>query len=170
MISLEQVCKNFEFKISGGSEFGWPCYGPNVRYLDFESDHAHGSCLFDVVTQTVFEVSIDRKEEGLRPYRWLNPDTKDLYLKDCKERGISPVAAWGDLDWVDVEVEEDFLDKAHAIFNGKPFDSRVQVPLGLSDAELFQLMKMAHDRDITLNKMVEEILWEVINTNKNNRE
>ena len=59
MLSLEQVCKNFEFKISGGSEFGWPCYGPNVRYLDFESDHAQ------LVLDSIDKIIIENNREEL---------------------------------------------------------------------------------------------------------
>jgi len=36
------------------------------------------------------------------------------------------------------------------------------VPLDLADDELFRLMTLAHERDITLNQMVEQILREVI--------
>jgi predicted HicB family RNase H-like nuclease len=32
------------------------------------------------------------------------------------------------------------------------------VPIELPDDELFQLMRMAHERDITLNQLVEEAL------------
>ncbi|CAB4130251.1 hypothetical protein UFOVP116_345 [uncultured Caudovirales phage] len=41
-------------------------------------------------------------------------------------------------------------------------DDRVSVPLNLNNDELFQLMLMAHERDITLNKLAEEILREAL--------
>jgi hypothetical protein len=41
------------------------------------------------------------------------------------------------------------------------------VPVELSDAEFLSIAKMAHERDITFNKMVEAILWQYINDAKN---
>ena len=42
-------------------------------------------------------------------------------------------------------------------------DSRVDVPIELTDEQWYSLMKMAHERDITLNQLVEEILTLEIN-------
>jgi hypothetical protein len=36
------------------------------------------------------------------------------------------------------------------------------VPVDLSDEEFLTIAKMAHERDITFNKMVEAILWSYI--------
>jgi hypothetical protein len=36
------------------------------------------------------------------------------------------------------------------------------VPLTLGDDEMFELMKMAHEQDITLNELVERLLRRVI--------
>jgi predicted HicB family RNase H-like nuclease len=38
----------------------------------------------------------------------------------------------------------------------------VSVPLELEDELMFELMKMAHEQDITLNEMVEQLLRRVI--------
>jgi predicted DNA-binding ribbon-helix-helix protein len=37
-------------------------------------------------------------------------------------------------------------------------DNRVDVPIELTDDDWYTLMKMAHERDITLNQLVEQIL------------
>jgi predicted DNA-binding ribbon-helix-helix protein len=37
-------------------------------------------------------------------------------------------------------------------------DSRVDVPIELTDEQWYSLMKIAHERDITLNQLVEQIL------------
>jgi predicted DNA-binding ribbon-helix-helix protein len=42
-------------------------------------------------------------------------------------------------------------------------DNRVDVPIELTDDDWYTLMKMAHERDITLNQLVEEILTLEIN-------
>jgi predicted DNA-binding ribbon-helix-helix protein len=41
-------------------------------------------------------------------------------------------------------------------------DNRVTIQVELTDEEWYELMKMAHERDITLNQMVELILREFI--------
>lgn len=163
---LSKVNEALEHRITGGSEYQWDCYGLDVRFLDYESNYAHASVVFDTITQTVYEATVSSKDESVRPYRWLNPETKDLYLHECKERENDPNVAWDNVNWVDLEVMEDFLDKASAIFNGEGFDERVQVPLDLSRDEMFHLMTMAHERDLTLNELVEDILWDVIKREK----
>lgn len=159
---LSKVNEALNHRITGGSDYYWECYGPYVRFLDFESDYAHASILFDTYTQEVYEGIVTSKDDSVKPYRWFNPNTKQDYLDECKARDIDPHNAWDDVNWVDLETEEDFLDKAAAVFKGDSFDERVQVPIELEDSELFYLMKMAHDRDITLNQMVEEVLWAAI--------
>jgi hypothetical protein len=66
------------------------------------------------------------------------------------------------VDYVDHETTEDFLEKAQAIVNGIKYDTRVQVPLDLDDDTMFQMMQMAHERDITLNEFVEHLLREFL--------
>ena len=41
-----------------------------------------------------------------------------------------------------------------------------EIPVDLSDEEFLTIAKMAHERDITFNKMVEIILWNYINETK----
>ena len=163
---LSKVNEALNHRITGGSEYQWDCYGITVRFLDYESDYAYASVVFDTQTQTVYEATVSSKDESVKPYRWLNPDSKNKYLNECRERDIDPNEAWDDVKWVDLETVEDFLAKAEAMFNGEGFDERVQVPLDLERDELFQLMQMAHERDMTLNELVEDILWNVINTEK----
>lgn len=43
-----------------------------------------------------------------------------------------------------------------------PLDGRATVEIDLDREEWYQLMMMAHERDITLNQMVEQLLREAI--------
>jgi hypothetical protein len=45
-------------------------------------------------------------------------------------------------------------------------NNMVDMPIELSDDEFLAIAKMAHERDITFNKMVETILWNYINEAK----
>ena len=44
------------------------------------------------------------------------------------------------------------------------------IPVELSDEEFMTIARMAHDRDITFNQMVEIILWNYINAEKERRQ
>jgi hypothetical protein len=45
---------------------------------------------------------------------------------------------------------------------GEDYDTRVQVAVDFSDEELLQYMKIAHERDITFNELVEDALRHAI--------
>ena len=168
---LNEINEALDHKITGGSEYQWNCY-PDGRYLDYESDFAHVSILYSTVDQTVYqaEVSIKREawDEDKKPYRWLNPDYKYALYKESKKRKVDTDIAWDDVKWIDLEMTEDFLEKATAIFNGEEYDTRVKIEFDLDDRSILKLATEAHKRDITLNKMIEIILQEVIDRHRVN--
>lgn len=171
-MNLNEVNQALGSRIVGGSDYGWGCYGPDARYLDFESDFAYASVIFDTTNQTIYEATIDAKEDGddnlPGPYRWLNPASKDAFFAESKSRGIDVSHAWDRTNWIDLEVAEDWLEKAKAIFDNQPFDRRIEVPLDVEDDVILHLALEAHKRDITLNNMVEIILQQAINNTKGN--
>jgi hypothetical protein len=59
-----------------------------------------------------------------------------------------------------MNVTRDELDDA-------PLDGREDLVLNLEREELYQLMLMAHEQDITLNQLVENILQRYIDDHKN---
>jgi len=170
-MKLSQINEALDHKITGGSEYQWNCY-PDSRYLDYESDFAHVSVIYSTIDQTIYqaEVSVKREawDEDKKPYRWLNPDYKDALYKESKKRKVDPDQAWDDVKWIDLEMAEDFLEKATAIFNGEEYDTRVKIEFDLDDSSILKLATEAHKRDITLNKMIEIILQEVIDRHRVN--
>ena len=162
---LKQCNEALEHKITGGSDFQWNCWS-NARYIDYESFYAHASIVFNTETQEVYTAEVNDKENKHKPYRWQNPLYKQDYIDEANAREINPNLAWDDVIWYDLETAEDWLTKAGAIMRGEDFDTRVEVPLTLDKDELYKLMTMAHDRDITLNELVEVILQEVIDRHK----
>lgn len=151
---ISKVNEALEHKIAGGSEFQWNCW-TNARYLDYETDYAHASVVFNTNTQEVYCAEVNDKENNYKPYRWMNSLYKQLYVDEAIQRKVDPNLAWDDTTWYDLETSEDWLDKASAIMSGLEFDERVKVPIDLDNDSLFKLMMMAHERDITLNKMIE---------------
>jgi hypothetical protein len=49
----------------------------------------------------------------------------------------------------------------------EPADGRATVEVELDDHEWYELMKLAHQRDITLNQLVEQILRDFIQEHHN---
>jgi len=160
MISLKEFMELVDYRITEGSEYCWNCYGSNAYSLSYwNQDHdGHSFCIiFDTCTHEVYEVqACDYKHD--RAYRLINPDYKDKYNNESVDREINPNEAWDDVDYVDLDVEDDFIQKAQAIIAGEDYDTRVSVPVVFSDEELLKYMKMAHDRDMTFNEFVEEAL------------
>lgn len=171
---LSQVNQAFDHKITSGSEHQWNCF-PDARFLDYESEYAHVTVLYSTVDQVIYQADASLKRDAWpnddqydKPYRWTNPIFKDVYLNEAKERKIDPNQAWDDVKWIDLETGEDFLEKAKAMFNGDYWDTRVQMEVDLDDDLILHLAKEAHKRDITLNKMIEVILQEVIDRHRVN--
>lgn len=170
-MKLNEINEALAHRITGGSEYQWDCY-PDGRYLDYESDFAHVSVLYSTSDQTVYQAEVSVKFEAWdtdkKPYRWLNPDYVDAFYKESEKRQVDTDIAWDDVKWIDLEMTEDFLEKAKAIFNGEECDTRVQFPIDIDDDVILKLAMEAHKRDITLNKMIEVILQEVIDRHRVN--
>jgi ribosome-associated protein YbcJ (S4-like RNA binding protein) len=161
MITLEQFMKTIEYCITGGSKYEWICYGDHARFLESDHDDYSVSMIFDIMTQCVYEVSVcDYRRE--RAYRLINPLFKSDMISESRERDTDPIFAWDAIRFVDLEIDDDWLTKATAIVSGVDYDDRVIVPLDLSDDEVFKLMTIAHEQDITLNQLLEKLLVDVI--------
>ena len=162
MITLKEWMEVVNYRITEGSNFMWDCYGPDSYSLDSWNGDQDGhsfSITFDTKTQVVYEVqSHDYRTQ--RAYRLVNPDFASERDVESADRNVALNEAWDGVDYVDLEEDDDWIQKALAIEAGEDYDTRVTVPLELEDSEVFTLMKMAHERDLTLNEFVEEILRE----------
>jgi len=172
MITLKQFFETFGYRITEGGEYGWECYGPNAYTIDSwngiqGTGGFAGSIIFDTKDQTVYEAEVCDYTRN-RAYRLINPGLVEAHKKEAEQRIVDLNQAWDDVKFVDLEVEEDWLDKARAIVAGEDYDDRVQVPLTLHNDQLFDLMKLAHERDVTLNQMVETVLREHIEQHEKN--
>ena len=164
MITMKEWMELVGYRITEGSDYGWQCYGPNVYQLDSwngEQDGHSFSIIFDTRDQTVYEVQAHDYVHQ-RAYRMINEDYAKKMKKEAKRRDVDRNEAWDEVNYVDLEVDDDFIQKCLAIREGEDYDTRVVVPLDLDNDLMFDLMKMAHEKDITLNQMVEEVLRRVI--------
>jgi len=166
MITMKEWMELVDYKITEGSEYGWQCYGPNAYCLDsWNGVHGKGGYSFSIVfstkTQKVYEVSVCDYTNG-RAYRMIEENKRKKHIEEAFLRNANLNEAWDDVNYVDLDVDDDFIQKCLAIRAGEDYDARVQVPLELEDDMLFMLMKQAHERDLTLNEFVEDILQDAI--------
>ena len=153
MITLKEWIEVVNYRITEGSEYyGWD----NAYALSSWNGKHDGYSLeiiFNTKTQVVYQVqACDYKHN--RAYRLTNTDTP----RDDEDK-----QAWDDVKWIDLEADDDWIQKALAIVAGEDYDARVSVPIELSDEELLKYMKLAHEQDITFNQLIERALVEMIN-------
>jgi len=171
MITLKQYLEVINYQITEGDDYGWDCYGPNSHSLSaWNGVHGKGgwstNIVFSTKSQKVYEVAVCDYTND-RAYRLINPKYVEKYRKEADARGYLSIGldtAWDDIKYIDLDVEEDFLEKARAIVEGKEYDDRVQIQVEFTDEELLQYMKLAHDRDITFNQLIEQALREACKT------
>lgn len=151
MLTLKEWMELVDFKVTEGSDYftNIPGLYSMSSWNGYQDGHSFNVVFDPTDNQKVYAVeACDFKNK--RAYRLTDPAI------------ASDAEAWDECDFVDIETDDDFIQKALAIKAGKDYDTRVSVPLTLEDDLMFELMKQAHERDITLNQMVEEILRAVI--------
>jgi hypothetical protein len=164
MITLKEWMEIVDYRVTEGSTYGWQCFGYNAYQLDsWNGDHEGHSftITFDTRTQVVYQVEA-HDFHNQRAYRMINPDFKQAHDAEGSARNSSINQAWDDVVYTDLEVDDDFIQKCLSIKAGEDYDTRISVPVDFTDAELLKYMKMAHERDITFNQLVEEALRDAI--------
>ena len=172
MITLKEWMEIVDYRITEGSDYCWHCYGNDVHMLDSwngEQDGHSFTVIFDTKTQVVYEVQAHDYVHN-RAYRMINPDFQKKAKTEARKRDVNKDMAWDDVDYVDLETDDDFIQKCLAIKAGEDYDTRVSVPLELENDEMFELMKMAHEQDLTLNEFVEQLLRRVLQEEELRRE
>lgn len=161
MITIKDFMECVDYRITGGAEYQWSCYGPDVRYLEHHSGEGHVGntilILFDTVDQTVYEMQA-WDYDGEREYRWIHPDYIDAHKAEAKKRNVKWKRSIDERKFINLDVEEDILEKARAIFLGEEYDKRIMVKLELDSETELALMRFAHEADMTVNQYVEHIL------------
>lgn len=150
MITLKEWMKIVSYRITEGSDY-YAYGGVGVYSLtswDGDQDGSSMEIIFNQNTQEVYEVqACDYKHN--RAYRLIDQAHKQEQRDD---------EAWDDIKWIDLEEDGDWIQKAMAIIAGKDYDTRVNMSLELEDDLLFEMMRMAHERNITLNQFVGHVI------------
>ena len=157
MVTIENFSQAVQFKFTGGSTYGWNCFGPDARWLDAESETYSASIVFGGPDHVVYVAEVC-DYPNRRAYRWVNPEYKAAHDAEAQERDVNDSQAWDDVKYSELETSEDFLEKCQAIVAGQEYDTRISVPLDIPDEDLLKFMIAAHERNMTFNDFVEEAL------------
>ena len=166
MITMKEWMELVDYRITEGSEFGWSCYGPNAYALDsWNGVHGKGGYSFSIVfstkTQKVYEVSMCDYTND-RAYRMIAENKQDKHRKEAMELGVNLNQAWDGVDYVDLEVDDDFIQKALAIRAGEDYDTDITVPIDLPDDLLMFAFKAAHEANLTFNEWMNQMLRDFV--------
>ena len=162
MITIKEWMELVDYKITEGSDYGWNCYGPYSHTLDsWNGVHGKGGYSFSIVfstkSQKVYEVSVCDYTND-RAYRMINPKFQEKHRKEALARNVNLNEAWDCVDYVDLEVEDDFIQKVLAIKAGEEYSTDVSIPLDLPDDLLMFAFKCAHAENMTFNDWMNQML------------
>jgi hypothetical protein len=161
-MNIKDFMEAIQYKVTGGSPYEWRCYGPDARFMDCENlAYFSISMVFDSEDQTIYEIQA-WDDVNNRQYRWINPEFIDALKDETASRNMVFETSLDDNKFIDLEVDEDILEKITAIVNGKSYDTRVVIPLDLDNEELLKLMTYAHEADMTFNDYVAKMLTEEV--------
>jgi hypothetical protein len=166
MIDIKEWMELVDYKITEGSDYGWSCYGPNAYTIDsWNGVHGDGGYSFSIVfstkTQKVYEVT-GCDYTNNRAYRMIVENKRDKHRAESIERNVNLNEAWDDVDYTDLEVDDDFIQKCLAIKAGKEYSTDVSVPIDLPDHVLLEAALNAHRQNITLNEYINNALREML--------
>jgi len=162
MITIKEWMELVDYKITEGSDYMWRCYGNHAYQLSsWNGVHGKGGYSFNIVfstkSQRVFEVEVCDYTNN-RAYRMIAENKREKHAKEAKRHLVNLNEAWDDVDYIDLEVDDDFISKCLAIKAGEEYSTDVSVPLDLPDELLMFAFKAAHAENMTFNDWMNKML------------
>lgn len=155
---IEHFLQAVNYQINESAEFLWKCFGDDVKFLDasissdIPNEDVSVSCTFHPTTRKVFSIEIwndrdfDYGSDNCIGYLWVDPNFIEAYQKEYSIRGLG---------YKNVELPlEEILTKIRQAFGTETEALDINI-----DPELhLELFKLAHERDISFNEYIVEIL------------
>ena len=164
MITLQEWMELCNYKITESSNYCWTCYGYNAQQFDsWSGDYIGGysiGIVFDTKDQTVYEVDV-HDYSNKRSYRIINPIYIKAHTSEVETRRDDD-CAYDTVPYIDLELDEDFIEKATAIVSGTVYDEGILIPINLEDHVLLQAFRLAHEANMTFNDYVNMALRTLI--------
>jgi hypothetical protein len=92
----------------------------------------------------------------------INPKNVEKHRKEAEHKSVLANQAWDDVDYVDLDVVDDFIQKALAIKAGEDYSTDVSVPIDLPDDLLLFAFKAAHAENMTFNAWMNQMLRDFV--------
>ena len=138
MITVQQFLEKINYKITGGSDFLWKCYGEDTYTIDsWVEEHYEASLTFNPKTGETFEVSIIDLINR-RQYRLINPLVLDAFNAELVLRGLHNEST--PFKYTDIEVDFDMLEKLEGIVNKTDYDTRIVIQIEMLDTDFLTLV------------------------------
>lgn len=109
----------------------------------FEGEFAWSSITYDPVTSELISTTVESKDRKF--YYQLSDDEYEIDVEATK-----------------LEVYEDFIEKAKAIWNNDPFDEKIIMVFDLEDDVKEELIQAAERKGVTVDEFIEQALKELI--------
>lgn len=145
MLTIKQWMEICNYKITEGGDYS-PGY-TRIYSLESWNGDQNGYSLFigfDPDSQEVYTAEVHDYKNS-RSYRLINTKFSEHFTDN---------EAYEDVDFIDLEVDEDWIEKATAIFAGKEYDQGIIIPLNFTDAELLPIFKRAHEANMSFNDFI----------------
>lgn len=157
MNQLLDIITRLKGRIEGGSEYGWNCFGPNARMLDFPNV----GVIFDSVTQEVYMIDAwpNNYDDDAKTIFWVTREYEVAYRKESQERGFYD----GTNQCYSFPA---IMQIAEAVLEEQPFDPSLvnDVELFFEEGELETVMKAAELAGMTLDEFVNAALKEKLDS------
>lgn len=160
MLTIEDFLKATKYHVKDSGLYLWNCYPEECMIMECYKDTRswYASIVFGIESLTVYQADMRPDPDTDIMYRITHPDFVEAYKNEEQERREKGFLFEDETEYVDLEVPEDFIQKLTAVVEGKPFDDRVVISLDISDEDFLFLAKQAHERDITFNEYVAELI------------
>lgn len=137
-MKLNKVMKAAEHRVAGGSEYGWKCFGPNARWMEFadNEDREFADAVYDTVNNRVYQINVHIPGSDNRCVTWIDPEFEHAYVDEARRRKVDPFQAWDNVMYNTVPGSEEdailnFLnDAAFCIYDHFPVARYVEHSTG----------------------------------------
>lgn len=170
-MKLETFLQACNSRICGGSEFQWKCF-PGGQYLDIANIDGEevGSCIFNRLTQEVYEVSIDTVKGS---YRWIDPVWRGPHDAESKERMIGSEVSHDDIDYFNIENEDVIMKLVTDVVHEPAFvrgADKSETVIGLSPTSNWPFQRIESDKPMVDEELPDHMFFETTRDNKDQTE
>lgn len=170
MINYHDYLECIDYSPTFIEKFGWACYGEDAYISEYWNNKHEGEgvsieAVFNIRTHDVYEIKI---YDGIhnREYQWITPALRQARLDEYAARDINPFEGIDGGKVIELEVEEDVLEKMKGAFLEQDYDTKIMISLNLEHDLEKKLREMAEARGITLDQLVEDAIKQEIEMRK----